>query len=67
MMEAIGWLSFAFVGAYLAATLGAMLAIKGGMSGLQDIPGVLLLAAVSAISWLAFVAWLSPLSIGWAQ
>jgi len=66
MMEFFGWLAFAFIGAYLAAALGAMIGIKGGMGGLQDIPAALFLAAVSAISWLAFVAWLSPFSIGWA-
>lgn len=64
-MEVIGWIAVALVGAYLAASAVFVFMTGMGLRGLDSVPGALLFGGVTAVAWIAFIVWLSPLTLGW--
>lgn len=63
MIEFIGWIALALGGAWFLGFGALLLATGMGLGGLETIPQGLLAGAITAIAWIAFVIWLSPLSI----
>lgn len=66
MMEIIGWIAFAAIGAYFVAG-GAFLVtmMRLQRDGLGAVGPALMAALLSCLVWIGFVAWLSPIQIGW--
>lgn len=64
MIEVIGWIATAGIGAYVSFCLCAVLGIFGG-GGLEAVPRMVAAGVLGAVAWLVMISWLSPLTIGW--
>ena len=62
MIEILGWMAFAFGGGYMVGGVGFL--IGAGKGGLESLGVGIGMAAIFAMAWVCFVAWLSPLTIG---
>lgn len=61
MMEFIGWAATAAIGGYYAFCLcGIAAGLRGGLDAL---PRILIAGWVGAAMWVAFIFWLSPITI----
>jgi hypothetical protein len=63
MIEFIGWMATAFVGAYVVGAVVFVVSTTVSRGGLESIPAGLFLGGLSAITWLCLVAYWSPLTI----
>lgn len=63
-MEALGWIAFILGGAYLSANFVFVLALCF-FSGLEGIMPAGVIALASAVAWLTFSIWISPIEISW--
>ena len=64
-MVVTGWIAVAAVGGYVVFAVVVLSVLTVGRGGLEDIPLAVFLGTVVTIAWLALIAWLSPLHVGW--
>lgn len=64
MIESLGWIALALGGAYALGCLVLFFVTGMGLGGLETVGPGLFLGGATAVAWIAFVVWWSPVTIG---
>jgi hypothetical protein len=62
-MATFGWVTFIFIGGYLAGKTSATLALVFVRGGLEVIPVAIAAGVFGAVAWVIFAWWISPFTI----
>ena len=66
MVEAIAWIALTASGTWVLGGFTVFIVLGAGLGGLERLPVALTAGTCVAVAWVIFIAWLSPLTIGFS-